>query len=90
MDLRSAAPWGLKDIASDEEFARRYRARLHRYTPRILGQLEEMRAQYPGVPLILMCFERRPADCHRAVLAKWLEQRLGTSVPEYGESGLWG
>lgn len=82
LDLRAVAPWGLKDIADDSEFRRQYRARLHRQSPRILAELEELRACYPGTTLVLMCFERSRTDCHRLQLAEWLSDRLGVEVPE--------
>jgi uncharacterized protein YeaO (DUF488 family) len=90
MDLRSTAPWGIKDIEDDAEFRRKYRHRLHRYSGRILGQLEELRDSYPDVPLVLMCFERDRSNCHRAQLAEWLTERLDVHVPEVGtELTLW-
>lgn len=88
-DVRSAAPWGLFDVADPAEFTKRYRHRLHRYAPRIVGQLEELRACYPAETLVLMCFERSRTDCHRGDLALWLEQRLGVEVPELTEAALW-
>lgn len=81
-DLRSAAPWGLMDVSDPAEFRRKYRARLHRNTPRILAQLGELATCYPGTVLVLMCFERRPQDCHRGLLAEWLSEHLGVEVLE--------
>lgn len=81
-DLRSTAPWGLKDVLDDDEFRRKYRARLHRQTNRIVRELTELADSYPGTPLILMCFERDRGNCHRLQLAEWLSERLDVEVPE--------
>lgn len=81
-DGRSMAPWGLFDVEDPAEFRRRYCHRLHRFAPRIIGQLEELTARYPGTVLVLMCFERRRRDCHRGELAEWLSERLSVEVPE--------
>jgi hypothetical protein len=82
-DGRSMAPWGrLFDIEDAAEFRTAYRARLHRRQYVIFRQLDELADAYPGVPLILMCFERRPEDCHRSVLAGWLDEMLDVYVPE--------
>lgn len=82
VDWLTVAPWGLLDVQDAADFRRRYRHRLHQRTPRILRELAELRAAYAGWPLALLCYERDPADCHRALLAEWIEQHIGEEVRE--------
>lgn len=35
-----------------------------------------------GPDAILLCWESPGEDCHRRLIAEWLEQNLGTPVPE--------
>jgi hypothetical protein len=82
-------PWGLVNAGLDQaDFTRKYRARLHRRTPRILAELAELLAAYPDWTLALCCFEDlRDGSrwCHRTVLSGWLSERLGVRVPELEE-----
>jgi uncharacterized protein (DUF488 family) len=74
-------PWGLFGRDLDEAtFTRKYRARLHRATPRILRELRELREAYGD--LVLLCHEGPDRFCHRRVLAAWLEEKLGEPVKE--------
>jgi len=79
-------PWGMVGKYSDRgEFRRAYRARLHRRTPRILGELAELLDAYPGWTLALCCFEdlaKPDAWCHRTYLSEWLSERLDVEVPD--------
>lgn len=75
-------PWGLLDLSEPDEFRRRYRHRLHRLTPRILGELGELLARYDGWPLALSCFEQPGEFCHRTVLAGWLSESTGEVITE--------
>jgi hypothetical protein len=36
-----------------------------------------------GSPLVLLCFEADPADCHRSTFGRWWLDRTGEAVPEY-------
>jgi uncharacterized protein DUF488 len=74
-------PWGLfgKDL-DEATFTRKYRARLHRLTPRILRELTELREGYGD--LCLLCHEPAGAFCHRVVLGRWLSEQLGEGVTE--------
>lgn len=78
-------PFGLLDIADQDEFIRRYLERLERYgAAKILPVLARIaqREQRPGVALL--CFENvaQGEFCHRRVLAEWLEERAELAVPE--------
>lgn len=35
-----------------------------------------------GKPLVLLCYERMPRDCHRGDFAMWWKDRTGVSIPE--------
>jgi uncharacterized protein YeaO (DUF488 family) len=74
-------PWSLfgKDL-EPEEFTHRYRHRLHRRTPRILAELQELREAYGD--LVLLCHEPPGKFCHRLVLGAWLAEQLGEEVVE--------
>jgi uncharacterized protein YeaO (DUF488 family) len=75
-------PWGLLDEQDPAVFRRRYRHRLHQRTPRVLGELAELLANYDGWPLALCCFEQPGEFCHRAVLAGWISERTGEVIEE--------
>ena len=47
----------------------------------VWNDLHEMVA--PAEP-ILLCFEAPPLWCHRRMVAEWLEDRLGVTIPELG------
>jgi Protein of unknown function, DUF488 len=81
VEWRTVAPYGLLQVADQEEFRRRYRHRLHRLTPRILAELRELVEAYAPTPLALCCFEADPVDCHRSILARWLREK-GVQVTE--------
>jgi hypothetical protein len=81
-EWRTVAPFGLLEITDEAEFRRRYRARLHRLTPKVLRELDELRAMYAPERLILLCFEAPGKWCHRRLLAEWIEQKTGEEVPE--------
>ena len=81
VDWPAVYPWGLFGKGLDEAtFTRKYRARLHRLTPRILRELQELREGYSD--LLLLCHEPAGAFCHRIGLARWLAEQLGEEVTE--------
>lgn len=68
------------------EFAWRYRGQLDDLTGVIETELRALHGLHG--PLVLCCFEKElptPYTCHRTLAARWLEERLGISVPELGE-----
>lgn len=72
--------------APDEEFARRFGAQMDDRSDDIILELTALHGLYG--PLVLCCFERELVSeytCHRTLAARWLEERLGISVPELGE-----
>ena len=65
----------------EAEYSRRYREE-------VLSKLDPaaVRADL-GEDAVLLCWERAGAFCHRRLVAEWLEEGLGVSVPEVGEGG---
>ena len=87
--LRSLAPgdeaWQTED---EEAFEASYRAQLDALgAETILADLERINQEYGGKPLCLLCWERLDGSdldewCHRRVLADYIKERTGTSIPE--------
>ena len=81
--LRRVAPWGLREIANNDEFAKRYRARLDEIgSDRIAMRFAEISTEHDGRGLALLCFEPVGQFCHRRVFADWFEEQTGQFVPE--------
>lgn len=71
--LRAAA-------ASNEEALGLYGEHLDAH-PEVLAQLDALLAELLPRQVCLLCFERDPADCHRAILAeRWARAGEGRSV----------
>jgi uncharacterized protein YeaO (DUF488 family) len=65
-----------------DAFAAVYRAGLEKLgLNAIVGKLERISAEAGGLPLVLLCFEASPDDCHRGLLLDWLRER-GVEVRE--------
>lgn len=78
------APYGAFHIEDDAEFERVYRERLETKGVELIEQrVRAVGAEYPGLPIVLCCFERDPAACHRSSFARWWFERTGEEVPEY-------
>lgn len=79
----------------DREKARKgYRRGLHLAgVDRITARLCQIAEQHEGRPLVLLCFEKDRADCHRLWFAQWWEKQTGVVVPELavlrGREGTW-
>ena len=58
-----------------------------RYQSEVLSVLDaqEIKAKLDDNS-ILLCWEKPGEDCHRRLVAEWLEQELGIEVPELGQS----
>jgi uncharacterized protein YeaO (DUF488 family) len=61
---------------SHEEYERRYRAEV------LEGLDPATVVRELGDDAVLLCWERPDAPCHRRLVARWLEERLGIAVPE--------
>ncbi|MGC9515592.1 hypothetical protein [Methanocrinis sp.] len=82
-----APTWRLVQAAKsgaidEDEYIRRYREG-------VLSKLDPATVYADlGEDAILLCWERSGAFCHRRLVAKWFEEKLGVSVPEVGEGGV--
>ena len=69
----------------DEEFNRAYRHKLHTIgVGPIFSQFGRLTEEYMR-PLVLLCFEKDPAGCHRGSkggFAAWWQAKTGEVVPE--------
>jgi hypothetical protein len=78
------APWNL----DPRDWRRRYRRHLEEQfrdpedLRRLLATIE---AAVPHP--ILCCYEKDPAQCHRGVVARFIEAKLGIIVPEWQPGG---
>lgn len=86
--IHSVAPysWMLSDNVSREEYIDAY---LNKVLPnvdltRLMSQIE---AESHGKDVALCCYEKPEDFCHRHLLAKWLEEKLGIEVKEFGVRG---
>ena len=76
-------PWALVRGRLDHDtYRRRYRHQLHRLTPKVLAELQELREGYDA-PLVLLCHcDLAEGFCHRRFLAEWITQHTGEAIPE--------
>jgi hypothetical protein len=87
--IRRVSPYGLFDLEDDEEFARRYLARLDAQGSTALeSRFRQVSDRHGGRPLVFLCFEDiRVTWCHRQLLAAWIERHMGLHVPELHRQG---
>lgn len=72
----------------DEEFQRRYRHQLHRWTPhRVLAELQGIAVAHDCPRLVLCCFEADPMGCHRSMFARWWLEETGGEIRDLSEVG---
>jgi hypothetical protein len=80
-------PWSLVRAGlAEADYRRRYRHLLHRQTPAILRELEDLRDGY-AADLVFLCFcdLTKPGGwCHRSMLAGWITEHTGETIPELG------
>jgi uncharacterized protein YeaO (DUF488 family) len=80
--LRDLTPHYSYLRASPDEFARKYRAQLKKVG--VARLRAKLCALDDGRPLILLCFERDGADCHRILFSRWWLEQTGEIIPEIG------
>jgi len=84
--LTSLAPdHRLFRIEDKDEFRTGFRARLHRQWLKAKGELDGIAANFPGMDIILMCWEplNKPEDwCHRQFVAEFITEKTGEEVTE--------
>jgi len=77
-EFAPAYPWDMKDWQA------RYRRELEVRFPdaaSLRDSLARIEAATPDP--ILCCYEKAPSDCHRSILAGFIFDRLGLTVPEW-------
>lgn len=87
MRCSEITPWGLVGAKAREltpqEWEARYLARLERNgVEAITARLQTLYTSYGNHPLVLLCWEPDPDDCHRGMFARWWEQQTKQKVPE--------
>jgi uncharacterized protein (DUF488 family) len=83
--MREAAPWGLREIAGNDEFSERYLARLDGIgIVASQRRFDEISETHDGRGLVFLCFEPVGAFCHRHLFSSWLEEQTNQRVPELG------
>ena len=75
---------GLFHVEDPAEFRAGYRERLDSVgVERIERRFQGIAQQHDGRPLVLLCFENDPRDCHRGDFAGWWLERTGELVAEF-------
>ena len=70
---------------NDEQYERRFRQE-------VLSKVDawdfyqRLERVSDGKDVALCCFEKDRKDCHRKLVAEWLERELGIEVPEFEEA----
>jgi hypothetical protein len=82
--VRELMPVGsLFAIEDAADFELAYRAHLDRVgVPAIDRRFRGLSAHHQGRPLVLLCFEVDPANCHRSTFAHWWLERTGQPIRE--------
>jgi hypothetical protein len=65
-----------------------YRRRYHEEVLSVLDPdavLGDLGVDEAGHDIVLLCFEKDPAHCHRGLVAAWFHETRGITVPELGQ-----
>lgn len=74
-------PYGVFGKYKGEEYAQKYFERLEKIgVDRILEDLKQ--AQGGKKDLVLMCYEKKPEECHRSMFAEWWFFKTGETIEE--------
>ena len=75
----------LHNSKSEEDYVQRFNSEIlaHRDPKAFLAAIEKMAN---GKDVALCCFEKPDGFCHRHLVAKWLNEKLGVQVEEFGIS----
>ena len=75
----------LHNSKSKEDYVQRFNSEIlaHRDPKAFLSAIEKMAN---GKDVALCCFEKPDDFCHRHLVAKWLNEKLGVQVEEFGIS----
>lgn len=72
---RGLTPYGIFKNPAYADFAKAERAyvdRLRKDEDKVLAQLWLLHERFGGEPLVILCWEPNPAECHRSWAADWL------------------
>lgn len=76
-------------IEDDARFNDAYRKKLDRIgVDRIAAQLERISREEGGRPLVLLCYEADPGQCHRSAFARWWFEQTGEVVEELAQNSV--
>ena len=76
-------------LESDEDFEAAYVAELEAAGVAKIGDLlRRFSEEAGGKPLVLLCYEKNRADCHRSMFARWWEGKTGQAVEELGQNSV--
>lgn len=75
----------LHNSKSEEDYVQRFNSEIlaHRDPKAFLSAIEKMAN---GKDVALCCFEKPDDFCHRHLVAKWLNEKLGVQIEEFGIS----
>lgn len=83
--IKELMPYGL--MAKDLPwpcFVKGYTERLEATGVTVFEEIfEEIRGRQGERPLVLLCFEHDPRECHRGVFANWWMEQTGEVIPEW-------
>jgi uncharacterized protein YeaO (DUF488 family) len=75
-------------LKSDEAFEATYLAELEEAgVAKVRDLLRRFSEEAGGRPLVLLCWERDRAECHRSMFARWWTERTGEDVEELQRCG---
>ena len=78
------APQGCFHLKADAAFRGCYLKRLAKTgVERIEQQIQRIRRANEDRPLVLLCYEDHPSQCHRGDFAAWWLKQTGELVPEF-------
>jgi uncharacterized protein YeaO (DUF488 family) len=66
---------------SNERYDVEFKKMLSRLDPKTV--VEDLKKLSKGKDIALLCFEKDPLECHRSMVATWLERNLGIEVKEF-------
>lgn len=69
-------------MISRDEYERRYRSQLDSWKKSIIAELWRLTVRARGRNLVLLCYEKPGAFCHRHILAAWLRENGGGGLVE--------
>lgn len=82
--IAELAPQGCFHLKADDAFRGCYLKRLADFgAERIERRFQTLRDRTGGLPLVLLCYENHPSQCHRGDFAEWWLKQTGELVPEF-------